>query len=271
MTDLYNAHVDLYDIAFGWDISEEVEWLLDRLGHDCRKVLEPGCGTGRMLEAFARHGVEAVGIDSSRAMVLFAERRLREGRLPARVVLGDMRDFDLGETFKAAVCPIGTLAQLAPDELTAHLDCMARHLAPGASYLVQLALRDAHSADEALTAETWEMSRGGTALQITWATEEIDLERMLERQRSRIEVLEGDRAGEVFEEVHTVALWTPETWSTEVARSAFRLACSYDGEQPERPRVEAREVGRLLWHQLTRGTRPERENPPKRAPSLLIT
>ena len=136
---------------------------------------------------------------------------------------------------------------------------------------MQLALRDAHSADATPGSETWEMSRGGTVLQITWATEEIDLERRLERQRSRIEVLEGDRAGEVFEEVHTVTLWTPETWSTEVARSAFRLACSYDGEQPERPRVEAREVGRLLWHQLTRGTRPERENPPKRAPSLLIT
>jgi hypothetical protein len=32
VTRLYTDDAELYDIAFGWDVSEEVEWLFERLG-----------------------------------------------------------------------------------------------------------------------------------------------------------------------------------------------------------------------------------------------
>ena len=53
ITRLYTDDAELYDIAFEWDIEEEVGWLLERLGSP-RSVLEPGCGSGRMLEPLAR-------------------------------------------------------------------------------------------------------------------------------------------------------------------------------------------------------------------------
>jgi hypothetical protein len=65
VTRLYSDDAELYDIAFGWDVGDEVDWLLERLGHHCRHLLEPGCGTGRILDAFASRGVEVVGIDST--------------------------------------------------------------------------------------------------------------------------------------------------------------------------------------------------------------
>src|SRR2546423_477899 len=106
MPGLYDDHVDLYDLVFDWDISAEIAWLLGRLGPDCESVLEPGCGSGRVLEALARAGVEAVGIDGSAAMVESARRRLEGLRAEAR--LGDMRAFDLDRAFDGAVCPINT-------------------------------------------------------------------------------------------------------------------------------------------------------------------
>ena len=102
LSELYERYAELYDLAFDWDIEDEVEWLLERLGPECRSVLEPGCGSGRVLEALARRGLEVVGLDSSPAMVELARARGLE------VVLGDMTDFDLGRTFDGAVCPINT-------------------------------------------------------------------------------------------------------------------------------------------------------------------
>ena len=51
-------------------------------------VLEPGCGSGRMLVALAAHGVEAVGIDTSEEMLALARARGCE------VVRADMTDFE---------------------------------------------------------------------------------------------------------------------------------------------------------------------------------
>jgi SAM-dependent methyltransferase len=252
MTELYTRHVDLYDLAFAWDITEEADWLLERLGPTCRRVLEPGCGTGRVLEALARRGIDAVGIDNSPQMTSFAERRLRDARLAARVVLADMRRFDLGETFDGAVCPINTLAHLTRDEVAAHLECVARHLRPGASYLVQLALRDPDAPTDLLRPSSWEISKAGTRLRITWATEDVDFADGFERQRSRIEIVGGDRSGEIIEEVHVVTMWTRERWLAAVAASPFALTATYDGEEPGRPQVAQGGTGRLLWHQLAR-------------------
>ncbi len=52
VTRLYSDDAELYDIAFDWDLSAEVDWLVERLGRP-RSVLEPGCGSGRMLAALA--------------------------------------------------------------------------------------------------------------------------------------------------------------------------------------------------------------------------
>jgi hypothetical protein len=46
VTRLYADDAELYDIAFDWDIEDEVTWILDRL--DAVSVLEPGCSSGRI-------------------------------------------------------------------------------------------------------------------------------------------------------------------------------------------------------------------------------
>ena len=253
MTDLYEEHADLYDLAFDWDVGEEVDWLLARLGPSCRSVLEPGCGPGRIMEAFAKHAnVDVVGIDRSPRMVEAARRRLAAVGPRASVALADMTDFDLGRRFEGAVCPISTLAHLAPDDLARHLQCMAGHLHEGARYLVQLELLDEASTAEDQPPDEWEMERGGTRLRIRWSTDWIDVPARRQQQRSRIEILSGPRAGEVVEEVHPVTVWTPGAWAAAVASSPFVQTATYDGDAPGRPPIESGRAGHLLWHELTR-------------------
>jgi SAM-dependent methyltransferase len=232
LSELYERYAELYDLAFDWDIEDEVEWLLERLGPECRSVLEPGCGSGRVLEALARRGLEVVGLDSSPAMVELARARGLE------VVLGDMTDFDLGRTFDGAVCPINTLAHLTPGGVARHLERMGRHLRPGGRYLVQLQL------GAELRASRWEAN----GLRVTWTTERVDVEAGRQYQRSRIEA----EAGEVVEELHELTLWTPAAWAAAVAASPFAATTVFDGAQDGRPSVEPGTEGPLLWHELTR-------------------
>jgi SAM-dependent methyltransferase len=244
---LYEEEAELYDIAFGWDVEEEVDWLLARLGAGCRSVLEPGCGTGRMLEAFARRGIAVTGLDVSEPMVEFARSRLGEG---ADVVVADMTDFDLGRTFEGAVCPINTLLHLSPDGLARHLECMARHLERGRRYVVQVGLVR-EQGGEPFAGSHWEAGRDGTTLRVSWVDDEVDPRRGVSRQRSRIEVIEGPRAGEVVEEVHEMTAWTPETWARAIEASPFGRVATYDaGRKGSRPRVGEDATGGLLWHEL---------------------
>lgn len=248
-SELYTEHVDLYDLAFDWDVGEEVDWLVARLGTACRRVLEPGCGSGRMMEELARRGLGVCGIDISLAMVAAAERRLDTAGVEAEVVLADMCDFDLCRDFDGAVCPINTLGHLRPPDLVRHLACMERHLAPGAVYLVQLAHYGPEGGEVGHRNE-WEESREGVEVRVTWTTEAFDLDRMVERQRSRIEVVSGPRAGEVIEEEHEMTFWTPDAWQAVLAPTPFVQTATYDGDKDDRPRVPAGTLGTLLWHEL---------------------
>jgi cyclopropane fatty-acyl-phospholipid synthase-like methyltransferase len=247
VTRIYSDEAELYDIAFGWDLSEEADWLVQRLGPSCRSVLEPGCGSGRMLEALAARGLEVVGLDLSEPMVAYARARLRQAGVKADVVHADMTSFDLGRRFDGAVSPVSTVGLLGREGFAAHLEAMARHLEPASRYLVQQGV----SAPEAeLWRSEWEAERDGVKLHVVWEAFERDPAVFSERSRSRVEILAGSRAGEVVEDVHTNTFWTVDAWREAVAASPFAEVACYDGAEPARPAVELERGGGLLWHEL---------------------
>jgi SAM-dependent methyltransferase len=225
---IYTDQAELYDIAFDWDLSEEAAWLAQRLGGS---VLEPGCGSGRMLTALAAYGVEAVGIDTSEEMLALARAR------GCKVVRADMTDFDLGRRFDGAVSVVSTVGILGPDGFASHLESMARHLEPGGRYLVQ---QGVFAAEGERWRSEWEAERGDTKLHIVW--EAIDRD----RSRSRVEIVAGPRAGEVVEEEHVATFWTVEAWREAIAASPFTEVACYD----EEAEVDLDRGGDLLWHEL---------------------
>jgi SAM-dependent methyltransferase len=218
-------------------------------------VLEPGCGTGRVLEALGRLGLEVVGIDRSPAIVVAARQRLAAAGVRGSVVEADMTAFDLGRRFDGAVCPIATITHLWPDELVRHLELMGEHLRDGSAYLVQLALYDEASVAEGIPPSRWQ-TEGDSALRIDWTTEEVDLPAGRAFQRSRIEILDGPRRGEVVLEDHEMTAWMPETWAAAITASPFTIRRVFDGaEEPPSPASEG-STGGLLWHELRREARP---------------
>lgn len=94
------------------------------------RVLELGCGYGRVLEALARAGHRVVGLDRDAELGEVARRAVSP--LGGRVVLAEMTSFDLGERFDRVIIPFNGLYCLLDRD--AVLRCFERirlHLAPG--------------------------------------------------------------------------------------------------------------------------------------------
>jgi len=95
------------------------------------RVLELGCGTGRVLLSIARDGIACTGLDSSEEMLEEFRRKGPPENL--RLARGSMQDFDLGsERFDLIFSAFRSFQHLltVQDQL-ACLRAVRRHLAPG--------------------------------------------------------------------------------------------------------------------------------------------
>jgi SAM-dependent methyltransferase len=107
------------------------------------RVLELGCGTGRIALPLARAGVSIVGIDRSEAMLARARRRVRRSRLAGSVALvrGDIRalPFRAGRAFSAVLAPYGVLQSLLRErDLSATLAAVHGVLPKGGTFGLEL-------------------------------------------------------------------------------------------------------------------------------------
>lgn len=94
------------------------------------RVLELGCGTGRVLLSIARDGIACTGLDSSQEMLEELRRKSPPENL--RLVQGSMQDFDLGsERFGLIFSAFRSFQHLLTvEDQLACLRAVRRHLAP---------------------------------------------------------------------------------------------------------------------------------------------
>ena len=105
----YTVSPVIYDAVLPHPDVNDVPFFVDMALRSKGPVLEIGCGTGRVLIATARAGVEIVGLDLSQSMLSVCERKLASEpqavRSKVQLMQGDMRDFDLGRKFALVTAP----------------------------------------------------------------------------------------------------------------------------------------------------------------------
>ena len=143
---LYDQAV-YYDVIFNRDVSREVRFVRDVYaryhGGDVSAVLDVACGPGYHARAFARSGIQAVGLDLRPEMLRFAEDEARKERTAAAASLqwtvADMRTFRLEQKVDVAFCMFDGLDCLLTNEsLTRHFQAVADNLTPNGLYIVDL-------------------------------------------------------------------------------------------------------------------------------------
>jgi SAM-dependent methyltransferase len=132
--DLASFIPEFYDHVVPYATRPDVRFYVEAAREFGGPVLELGCGTGRVLVPTARAGIEIVGLDRSVGMLEACRRRLRTepAELGGRISLHhrDMRDFDLGRTFRLVTIPFRPFQHLLTmEDQLACLSAIRRHLA----------------------------------------------------------------------------------------------------------------------------------------------
>jgi len=144
MSDLYK-HPEEYDLEHLGD-EEDIGFYLAlsrRLAP--RKVLELGCGTGRITLPLAQLGFELVGLDSQTDMLGKAEeRRLQEPfeiRQRLQFIEGDMRTWSGQSDFDLIMIPASSITHVhsLEDQLSVWRTCR-NNLLPGGRLLVEVTM-----------------------------------------------------------------------------------------------------------------------------------
>jgi SAM-dependent methyltransferase len=167
MTDIHRANIydypKYYDLIFGSDWKAEFDFLsacFDKYaGGKVRRLFEPACGTGRLLDRFAKAGFEVGGLDLNERAVEFCNERLRKNGYAASAFVADMSDFKLKRKVDAAFNTINSFRHLLTEkQATAHLRCVARALRKGGIYVLGFHLTPTVGATT--DSEAWSARRG---------------------------------------------------------------------------------------------------------------
>lgn len=122
--------------AEGHNPHGEADFVDSLLGGSGR-VLDAGCGTGRLAVELARRGYEAVGVDVDSEMISGA--RAKGPELAWHQL--DLVELDLGEAFDAVVMAGNVVLFTAPGTEAAVVARCAAHLSPGGALVAGFQLR----------------------------------------------------------------------------------------------------------------------------------
>jgi SAM-dependent methyltransferase len=128
--------------ARGEDIHGEATFVTGLLAPPAR-VLDAGCGTGRIAVRLDELGYDVVGVDVDPTMLEVA--RAESPGLDWRVA--DLASFDLGETFDLVLLAGNIIPLLEPGTLAAVCSRLAAHVAPGGRLVCGFGLDAAHLPD----------------------------------------------------------------------------------------------------------------------------
>jgi SAM-dependent methyltransferase len=158
--DAYQSRFDEL-AASGVDVHGEANFVL---AHGPGRVLDAGCGTGRVAIELARHGLDVVGVDVDAAMLKVARGRAPE--LDWRV--GDLATCDLEPgAFDLAVLAGNVLLFVTPGTEAQVVANVARALVAGGRLVAGFSVHPGGYDLERLEADA---ARAGLVLEERWAT-----------------------------------------------------------------------------------------------------
>ena len=174
-----------FDLGFQDETEKEVAFLplaFERFGTgEMKRILEPGCGSGRLIVSLAEKGYDVTGFDLSDSMLKFLNKQLAKKKLKATTYKQDMTTFEVDEPYDVVLNTFYTFRHLlTEDAAESHFHAVAKALRPGGLFFFGLHLLP-HYADERCI-ERWTSKTGSTSVTFTLKVVEWD-------RRKRIETL----------------------------------------------------------------------------------
>lgn len=217
-----------YDIIFDADTPKEGAFLeavyaKHGPGGRSRQMLEPACGSGRLILEMARRSWKVSGFDGNARMLDFARERLKREGLKARLWEDWMQSFELPkqQTFDLAHCLVSSFKYLRTErDAVACIQRVADCLKPGGLFVLGVHLTNYDLAAE--EHERWAAERDGIRVVCNTHTWPANKKTRLEDLRTRLQITHTGRT-------HTQETkWQFRTYSAAQVRTLLRKVPSLD-------------------------------------------
>ncbi len=211
-----------YDAIFDVDSDVEATFLEEVFAKHAtpsqrgrRRVLEPACGSGRLLVELAKRGWNVHGFDLEPAMVRYSRERLQSEGQSGTVTAGNMAQFEVRGSVDLAHCFVSTFKYLLTEEdARGHLQSIARALRPGGVYALGFHLSWYDYRNK--TNEKWIVERDGAHIECTITGWPADRKTRREKVEARMKVVEGG------EEKRSRTTWEFRSYDARQVRSLLR-------------------------------------------------
>ena|SRR2546430_1525380 len=175
-----------YDVAFQAYTQGEADFIEAACRKYCvfgaSQLLEPACGSGRLITELAARGYQVTGFDLSQPALSYLRRRLTRRRLHAETFEAEMSNFRLRRPVDAAYCVVNTFRHLLTEQAArAHLECIASSVRPGGIYILGLRVLPSDVDQEDI--QLWTGWRGATKVTVRLRALRVDFRRRIENVR----------------------------------------------------------------------------------------
>ena len=185
-----------YDLIFGTDWAAEYHFLLAAFAKHTNvkrrsgtpwRLLEPACGTGRLVYRFNKQGHHCDGFDLNEKAIDFCNQRLVKHGLRPSTWVADMTDFAVKKPYDAAFNTINSFRHLQSEKAALdHFRCLGAAIRPGGIYALGFHLTPlvGSPTDE----ESWSARRGHLAINTQMWPKEKDPRKRIEQFYLRFNV-----------------------------------------------------------------------------------
>jgi len=144
MTNWYDLPT-YYDVSFSYDMSDELSFLKKVFKKYCNsskpKLLEPACGTGRLIIPLTFEGFDCSGFDLNKNAISYLENKLKRRNIYANIYYDDMVNFKIHHKYDGIYCTVDTFRHLLNEnDAKKHLISIKNALKKNGIYVLGLHL-----------------------------------------------------------------------------------------------------------------------------------
>jgi SAM-dependent methyltransferase len=189
-------HPEIYDLSLRDETPLEAAFVEAACRKYCdfpvRSLLEPACGSGRLVLEMAARGYDTIGLDLNAKALAYLRKRLARRQLSAEVIQADMTEFTLPQPVDTAVCMVNSFRHLLTEaDARRHLECVAANLRPGGIYILGLHLVPPDADEDSI--ERWRTREGRTQVSTDLRVIAVDHRRRIETLQVSLRVRRGER------------------------------------------------------------------------------
>jgi len=210
------------------DASEEITFYAQYAEHFGGPILEPMCGSGRILLPLLARGYDIEGFDASEAMLAVLQKKnAASSPVPAPVWQEYMQDFSPHKKYQLIIIPFGSFGLvLAQDNALKSLSALRSALLPGGRILIEIDTIHSVLPSHVGSGVRWVQTSDGFHLRLS-ARISYNQSTKIYQSLCVYERIEGDVVTGSEQECFQQYIYTDEEFRRLLAAAGFQHSASY--------------------------------------------